>query len=826
MFPTFKHYLHIFKYIIRKCCSHIIPSQHVYFPGDDRPEFISFIVPRLGLVYDLSGFSEYPARVGWVVHRYDRYCHAGRCPPGRCIASDGGSEPYGLQSPGFSKASGTEATCSEKVAFLQSWLFFGALAEAHAACNLPINPDDYSADTFDTAQLNGLPLKLYLASKSSGCAGSEKLRKKLYAIIRQGQLMMTRASEWEDEYDYTLTQCEVLFSIQVLLRILSLALLCQFRQPVLNPKNGFDLSIADPAKDWKPEGQMSMMGFTSGRLLGSGWCESELWHSLQGFDVALAACYLNRPYAPKNHGRCSDTTCMAYQINESTYQTLHVEDDCKCEFVHVDPAALTNVLKKNMVPTICITDDMQLSVVDGKGVNYIAFSHVWADGLGNPSHNALPSCQVRRLYNMALNLCSVFKLNKGNPKVAIWIDTLCIPVSPELKQYRKQAIGLLARTYTEAKAVLVLDRELCHFESRKAPILELGIRILCSGWLKRLWTLQEASLARGIEGAGALYIQMGDGPAHWNRLNRCFRYGPSRPRQPPFKNSAILVSVQEAKSDLVYEMHLLTGMEDRLPSVRAINESRFGTRFQKIMNAVQNRSTSKREDEPICMASLLGLELQPILNARDADERTVEFYKLLREIPTAILFAEFGVPGFLAKNLTIAPYRWVPRSLLLLEQPMEIDNAFSAMHFAQPPLPLIGTCEDDGLHIQHPGFVFEDLEPTCIARESTILDTVDGELYSLSLALSDGSPRSIGPIGRCALIFKNDSICSGVLIVRIESEVVAPESGVCFYVVIVGHAQVKRLSEDTPAEVDRDARLGLGCLRGGSTARGQMWCVT
>ncbi|RYP03310.1 hypothetical protein DL764_005228 [Monosporascus ibericus] len=668
----------------------------------------------------------------------------------------GWSEPYGLQSPGLTKATGTEATCSEKVAFLQSWLFFGALAETYAACNLLINPDDYTADTFDTARLNGLPLRLYYASQRSGSAGSEGLRKKLYSIVRQGQLMMTRASDWEDEHDYTLTQCEVLYSIHILLRILSLALLCQSPQPIHDDLN---ISVADVVADWKPEGQMSMMGFTTRRLLESGWCQSELWHFLQGFDIATAACYLARPYAPRNHDKCSDTTCMAYQTDEQSYRTLHVKDNCNCEFVCVKPDLLADFLARNIVPAIVISDDLQLSVVDAKELDYVAFSHVWADGLGNPSRNALRSCQIRRLYNLAVNLCSVFKFNSNSstPKVAIWIDTLCIPVAPELQRYRKQAIRLLARTYTEAMAVLVLDRELCRFESRKAPALELSIRVLCSGWFKRLWTLQEASLASDIEGVSVLYIQMADGPAHWDRLTRCFQYKPPGPGPPSLcKPSAAVVSIREVKADLLYEMHLMTAMEDRIPSVRAINSPGFGTRFQKVMHAVRNRCTSKREDEPVCLASLLGLDLQPILNANYVDDRMVAFYRLLREVPTAALFAEFGVPEFLTNNLTIPSYRWAPRSLLLLQRPMEIDNAFSAMHFMNPPLPILGECEEDGLHIRHPGFIFEGTEPTSIARQSTLLDTTDQKSYSLSLALSDNSPQSIGPLRRCALIFKSD----------------------------------------------------------------------
>lgn len=352
-------------------------DQHVYYSGDDRPEFIPFTVPRLGEEYDLSGFWEFPARAGWQVHRYDRRCHEGRCPPGVCVEIDGGQpERYGLHTPGISRTKARDDACSEKLAFLQTWLFFGALAEAHAVCSLPISPEDLIADTFATDRLNRLPRRLYLASQSSGRAGSRELKEELYAIIRQVQLMITRASDWEDEHDYTLTQCEVLFSIKILLHTLCLALLCHSRCPMLDPEDTLKLSVADPVVDWKPEGQMSMMNFTHNRLLGKGWCKSELWHILQSFDVSTAACYLTRPYAMQDHDSCTDTTCMAYQIDESSYRILHVDSSCDCVFVSVDPAELRDVLARKAIPKIAITDDLQLSIVDGEGLAYVAFSHV------------------------------------------------------------------------------------------------------------------------------------------------------------------------------------------------------------------------------------------------------------------------------------------------------------------------------------------------------------------------------------------------------------------------------------------------------------------
>ncbi|KAK5991728.1 hypothetical protein PT974_07762 [Cladobotryum mycophilum] len=459
-------------------------NQYVYHPGDNRPEFIPFSVPRLGLEYDFLGFGiTQTGRVGAYTDQTVAVMQT-------------------IVHPGSVKSVGGEATCAEKVAVLQTWLLFGALEEAHAVCHLLVNHDDYSGHFFNTARLNGLRMRLYTASQSLNCDERKIIREKLYAIARQIQPMITRASDWDDEEEYTLEQCEVLFSIQILLRILALALLCQSPQPFLDPKTDLRLTLADPSQDWQCEGQMSMIKFSSDRLVGKGWCKSELFHLLG-----------DRPFAIQNHDMCSETTCMAYQIHESSYRTIHVDDKCKCDFVYVEPTQLSDALSRNGIPKIVVTDDLQLSVVEEE-VDYIAFSHVWADGPGNPIHNALPDCQIRRLRDLAVNLRSQFGLGKGKAGIAIWIDTPCIPVAEDLKEYRKRATRLLARTYTEAIGILVLDRELCRFESLKASVLELAIRVTCCGWLKRLWTLQEASLAMKPEGTDTLYIQMADGPAY------------------------------------------------------------------------------------------------------------------------------------------------------------------------------------------------------------------------------------------------------------------------------------------------------------------------
>ncbi|KAJ6568777.1 hypothetical protein B0H19DRAFT_938649, partial [Mycena capillaripes] len=106
-------------------------KQHVYTPDDiSRPEFISFSVPRRLPAYDNCGFWDYPGRMGWYVHRHDRRCHPPRCPPGVCTV-DSANQPskYGLALPSISRVDRSPTTVAGKVAFLQAWLFFGALAE-------------------------------------------------------------------------------------------------------------------------------------------------------------------------------------------------------------------------------------------------------------------------------------------------------------------------------------------------------------------------------------------------------------------------------------------------------------------------------------------------------------------------------------------------------------------------------------------------------------------------------------------------------------------------------------------------------------------------
>jgi len=69
---------------------------------------------------------------------------------------------------------------------------------------------------------------------------------------------------------------------------------------------------------------------------------------------------------------------------------------------------------------------------------------------------------------------------------SFWIDTLCVPVFP--RSACDAAILAVRKTYEQAKAVLVLDAELLCVKAPPTPE-EILVRILCSTWMTRLWTL-------------------------------------------------------------------------------------------------------------------------------------------------------------------------------------------------------------------------------------------------------------------------------------------------------------------------------------------------
>jgi len=126
--------------------------------------------------------------------------------------------------------------------------------------------------------------------------------------------------------------------------------------------------------------------------------------------------------------------------------------------------------------------------------SYATISHVWADGYGNPQENKLWACQLNFFGSLFRKVDARSHLRR-NP--LFWIDTLAIPVSQQYKDERVKAIQKIHEIYTRAKCTIVIDNGLSQTSSG-ITYEETAMKILASGWMRRLWTLQEAYLSRRL----------------------------------------------------------------------------------------------------------------------------------------------------------------------------------------------------------------------------------------------------------------------------------------------------------------------------------------
>lgn len=219
-------------------------------------------------------------------------------------------------------------------------------------------------------------------------------------------------------------------------------------------------------------------------------------------------------------------------------------------------------------------------------MKYVAISHLWFHGLGNENYNWLPQCQFIHLVQAINTIQSdttgdevVMGSSKSTAMTALfWIDTICVPRADEDVKFRHMALAQMAATYKESTVVLVLDAELYHTSRRTS--VEAIIRLLCSSWMRRLWTLQEGILA----GQRLCILFEGEGLDLWKELDKLKA---EHKRTPWMCNPMIPFAVR-------------TGIQQ---SVRATGREKMSWLFSD-MNW---RSVSRQTDEALVLANMLGL---------------------------------------------------------------------------------------------------------------------------------------------------------------------------------------------------------------------------
>ena len=369
------------------------------------------------------------------------------------------------------------------------------------------------------------------------------------------------------------------------------------------------------------------------KLLGKGWCPYTVPLAvstfLPGYANTLAPFFRS---SPTEHAECTDFTCVTHNLNPTQYVTQHApESPCSgtgpsCPILTPPITDVYQMLSLKKIPVIVLNNDQTLSVRNADDGPYMAISHVWADGLGSTTEAGLPMCQISRIAGYSRKLV---------PDGAFWVDSLCVP---ERKDLRKDAIRLMAETYRRAHAVVVLDAGIRSLCTSTTPLKEVALRIERSAWMQRVWTLQEAVLAK------ALHFEFADGLTPMTQLQEAFTTALT------LRPSSLGCGVAPEPLLQRYAGALLN-MSNVYP---------MGTWFGDTLRMLQKRTTSKPEDETIAVAGLFGVVVARLLEEDDADARMKVFLLELKTLPTDLVFDIRVRPS---DRLRFAGFRWAPRTL-------------------------------------------------------------------------------------------------------------------------------------------------------------------
>ncbi|KAH8787273.1 hypothetical protein BGZ57DRAFT_880361 [Hyaloscypha finlandica] len=368
------------------------------------------------------------------------------------------------------------------------------------------------------------------------------------------------------------------------------------------------------------------------QLKSNGWCPS-FFNQLQyeGLSVVEFACLVNvrddMPYW--KHTDCNERECAASNVDTSAWTSNHRARNCVCDRIAVPLSAIRAVLESG---TYFVLDGDLLLAGDpcgnaivpiATGLSYVAFSHVWSHGLGGVAEDGLPRCQLEYLVQILQD-----EACEEIPNKLFWIDPMCIPQDEEL---RTTSIKFMDQIYSNASAVIALDSSLEMTSLHDLTVEEFALRVITSDWNRRLWNLQEALLSK-----------------------------------------TVLVKAKE-RCISIQQLHYLlcTGLPTtvatkfrRQLSIMTLGRSRRPT---SILLLLRSRMASNRADEPLVIATLLGMDSGSLfsLNAEDRMYRMWEMWGERdgddRNIPHAIPFS-------MLPKLSKPCYRWAPRTFMALEK--------------------------------------------------------------------------------------------------------------------------------------------------------------
>ena len=555
---------------------------------------------------------------------------------------------------------------NELAAFLQAWLFFGLL---ETVLGVKVARGEFTRQTDEEEGrrlvITTTRLKSYLEDwrlHMVALPKEERLQREdiIYDALSEACLVNRRLSRkiyFDDPYqDSDLLQETLL--CQTLLD-------CAIKRVVAQVLAAIDWTWLEGPND-----QLLL----EERMRTAGWCPftiRSLRLHLQP-DAMAFIFSLGTLRARQDHGPCQKRFeevgdhCVADQVDTQALP-MHVTADCDCPLLGPQMDEIVELLQAGFVPNVAISmpedDSEQIEILlsgerfekSGREMcRYVAISHVWKDGLGNPDANALPRCQVKRIGELLLELedswldeiatIVEYKKPRHRATVNFWMDTFCIPVQPRLQELRNGCIGQMRKIYQSAAAVLVLDPDLQQLRSNAKPIEVVG-RLLSCSWPSRLWTYQEGTLAWDlcIPAQGIVF--------NLNEILELIPEFSDDEDEISDKNKRDILEFSVARSIVAA---CRRAVRDPVASVSLRDDA--GDALRNMLRAIAHRTTSREGDETICIATFMDTDPAPILGEQPKD-RMVRLLQNLPILSKAIMFAHgprLEAPGF----------RWAPQTFL------------------------------------------------------------------------------------------------------------------------------------------------------------------
>ena len=582
-------------------------------------------------------------------------------------------------------------SAKDSASFVQSWLFFGLLAE------LTGNVVDRQSVLHLSAPEHGSKLRThvhlanpYRPELKLEFSSSKTLSRRIRKLVQIGISNVERIDRLDVAEKHPMPL--VLLSVKILL--------CDLKATHIEREGIY----SEPWEDGDEDSRLMPCAFGSNfvsssaralqcQMVAKGWCLSQIYRIGSTCDYSMMH-YLSTIYRRSSekvtHQKCSSTHCQAYNSDPISYQTSHTTSLCQCSFISAPTEQINEIINSGGVPLISLhkasLGKLEIQVHKSKAKSqYTAISHVWSGGLGNVQANSLPICQLEYLntcvstlpkdgerglnykksasnWNFSgkvwispLGLDNLVSLSNCKPRL-FWIDTLCIPIDPKSSNLRIKAINTMDAIYAHAREVLVLDSEVQRISISDTHPCELLAHLAYSSWMGRSWTLQEGAIGR------ATYFQCADGALTLQRPRSFFAelgifslllLGIRNIRS-IIRHRALKIEYSERTTDpstghertedfllklLLNSLHRGRDRSviDNIDSGGLIPENIQLESFVSIWNELSQRSTTRPEDMFAIFANLLDFNAGQIIR-RSRDERMKAILWSSSTIPFSLLY--------------------------------------------------------------------------------------------------------------------------------------------------------------------------------------------